>query len=231
MAELGVSTGMIAGLLAAEVFGRDEGDTMQLSQADVDDIIKIMKLVVTGELMGGAIPLTTFHCEVLRNVCVSDLHKNLVLANPDAIPHLLSGLFLDPDHPMGLRAKEILGPQAIPTPGDVQAVYQQNYAEALAQLALFPAGKDALIADESVTAALEAVVEQGLSQEAQEFARGALIGLRGFAEHEVVVANHVMLSYEWEMQPTILRINDSLQRRGYAVWVDVEQMKGSIMDA
>ena len=40
-----------------------------------------------------------------------------------------------------------------------------------------------------------------------------------------------MLSYEWEMQPTILRINDSLQRRGYAVWVDVEQMKGSIMDA
>ena len=59
----------------------------------------------------------------------------------------------------------------------------------------------------------------------------ALIGLRGFAEHEVVVANHVMLSYEWEMQPTILRINGSLQRRGYAVWVDVEQMKGSIMDA
>eukprot|EP01045_Picozoa_sp_COSAG04_P015950 COSAG04_NODE_1298_length_7325_cov_2.902989_5_plen_593_part_00 len=231
MAEIGMSTGMIAGVLAAEVFGRDEGDTMQLSQTDVDDIIKIMNSHVAGELMGGAFPLTTFWCEALRDICVSDLHKNLVLANPDAIPHLLSGLFLDPDHPRGLRANEILGPQAAPTPVEVQAVWQQNYAEALAQLALFPAGKDALLTDESVTAALEAVVEHGLSQEAKEFARGALIGLRGFAEHEVVVANHVMLSYEWEMQPTILRINDSLSRRGYAVWVDVEQMKGSIMDA
>ena len=184
-----------------------------------------------GELLGGSIPLTTQWSEGPRNICVSDFHKTLVLANLDAIPHLLSGLFLNPDHPKGLRAKEILGPAATPTPVEVQAVYQQNNAEALAQLALFPAGKDALIADNSVTAALEAVVEHGLSQEAKEFARAALIGLRGFAEHELVVANHVMLSYEWEMQPTILRINDSLQRRGYAVWVDVEQMKGSIMDA
>ena len=204
---------------------------MQLSQADVDNIIKLMNLFVTGGILGGTMQLAANWSEALRNICVSDLHKTRVLANPDAIPHLLSGLFLDPDHPMGLRAKEIVGPQAAPTPVEMQAAWQQNYAEALAQLALFPAGKDALLADESVTAALEAVVERGLSQEAQEFARGALIGLRGFAEHEVVVANHVMLSYEWEMQPTILRINDSLQRRGYAVWVDVEQMKGSIMDA
>ena len=40
-----------------------------------------------------------------------------------------------------------------------------------------------------------------------------------------------MLSYEWAVQPTIIRINESLKRRGYVTWLDVEQMKGSIMDA
>ena len=79
--------------------------------------------------------------------------------------------------------------------------------------------------------ALEAVVEQGMSEEAKEFARNALIGLRGFAEKEGVVAEHVMLSYEWRSQSVIVRINDSLNRRGYVTWLDVEQMKGSIMDA
>ena len=104
-------------------------------------------------------------------------------------------------------------------------------AEALAQLALVPAGEEALLADESVVPSLEAVVERGMSEEAKEFARNALIGLRGFAEHEAVVAEHVMLSYEWSSQSIIVRVNDSLKRRGYATWLDVEQMKGSIMDA
>ena len=51
------------------------------------------------------------------------------------------------------------------------------------------------------------------------------------AEHDVVVAQHVMLSYEWSSQSVIVRINDSLKWRGYVTWLDTEQMKGSIMDA
>ena len=110
-------------------------------------------------------------------------------------------------------------------------MWQQNYTEALAQLALSPAGKEALLADEAAIAALEELVERGMTDETKEFARNALIGLRGFAEHEAVAAEHVMLSYEWSSQSVIVRINDSLNRRGYVTWLDVEQMKGSIMDA
>ena len=34
---------------------------------------------------------------------------------------------------------------------------------------------------------------------------------------------HIMLSYEWSVQPVIKRIRNSLVRRGYQVWLDVSQ--------
>lgn len=40
-----------------------------------------------------------------------------------------------------------------------------------------------------------------------------------------------MLSYQWDVQPTIARLNASLQQRGYRTWFDLECMKGSVMDA
>lgn len=192
---LGWSTGMMAGILAAEVFGRDEGDTMELRQAHVDDLVKCMTEHMTGGTTGGVQPLIGWWSTCMLNLCVSDYHKTLLLHNQEMVPHLLSGLFLDPDHPRGLKTREILGPQSVPTPLEVQGIFQQNYAEALAQLALFPAGKDVLLEHESAIAALEQLVESGMSAEAKEFARGALISLRGFAEHEKAVAEHVMLSY------------------------------------
>ena len=72
-------------------------------------------------------------------------------------------------------------------------------------------------------------------------------------DRDAVVPNHVMLSYSWDDQKTIVRMNESLKRRKYNTWMDVrrgcsfdsrelianlpgsmlqtEQMKGSIMDA
>ena len=245
--EMGYSTGQIGGILAVEAFGRDEAptsmdrtrsDIIQLHLPDIHNILLVMSNhLSTSPPFGGTIPLQPHWSEALRNLCVSDHHKALLLGCQQAIPHLLSGLFLAADHPRGLQSQEILGPQAVPTPTEVQAVYQLAYAEALAQLALFPAGKTALLtfdsADGSVVASLEAVVERGLSDEAQEFARTALMALRGFADvsDDVKVAEHIMLSYEWDVQATIVRINASLVRHGYVTWLDVEKMKGSIMDA
>ena len=57
------------------------------------------------------------------------------------------------------------------------------------------------------------------------------MALRGIDEHDDVTANHIMLSYNWGDQPTVTRINESLQRRKYITWLDTERMKGSIMDA
>ena len=40
-----------------------------------------------------------------------------------------------------------------------------------------------------------------------------------------------MLSYNWDHQATIKRVNSSLVRRGYTTWIDVEKMQGSTVEA
>ncbi|ORY42517.1 hypothetical protein BCR33DRAFT_718212 [Rhizoclosmatium globosum] len=37
-----------------------------------------------------------------------------------------------------------------------------------------------------------------------------------------------MLSYNWSQQPTVIRIRDSLVKRGFTVWLDLEQMSGNV---
>jgi hypothetical protein len=56
-----------------------------------------------------------------------------------------------------------------------------------------------------------------MTPEAKEHAAGALISLKGFADGEDsgVVAEHVMLSYQWSNQRMIVKINDALRRRKY----------------
>lgn len=42
---------------------------------------------------------------------------------------------------------------------------------------------------------------------------------------------HVMVSYSWAQQDVVLRLVAALKARGYNVWVDVESMRGSTIDA
>lgn len=44
-------------------------------------------------------------------------------------------------------------------------------------------------------------------------------------------ARHVMLSYCWEQQKTVLRVRKELGNRGCSIWIDVEQMAGSTVDS
>lgn len=41
---------------------------------------------------------------------------------------------------------------------------------------------------------------------------------------------HVMISYQWDTQQTMLRVKHELETRGFSVWMDVEQMEGSILE-
>jgi hypothetical protein len=41
---------------------------------------------------------------------------------------------------------------------------------------------------------------------------------------------HVMISYNWDHQEVILRVVAAVRQRGYVVWVDTEQMRGSTVD-
>lgn len=127
--------------------------------------------------------------------------------------HLLKlGLF-SPADPPNERAGNAVDAEGL------HATCQRICAETLQQLALFDPGRDAMLQNQSIVASLVGVADQGMTAEAKEHARGALIALRGVAEHEDVTANHIMLSYNWQDQPTIVRVNASLKRRKYNTWL------------
>ncbi|KAG9352214.1 hypothetical protein JZ751_020627, partial [Albula glossodonta] len=44
-------------------------------------------------------------------------------------------------------------------------------------------------------------------------------------------SGHVMISYQWDNQKTMLEVNKNLQNAGIKVWMDVEQMAGSTLQA
>ena len=85
-----------------------------------------------------------------------------------------------------------------------------------------------------------------MSEEARQYASGALFELdevvrnrpraqtlvrRASQEDESDPAvEHVMLSYNWNHQATIKRINTALKARKYVVWIDIEKMKGSTVE-
>ena len=43
--------------------------------------------------------------------------------------------------------------------------------------------------------------------------------------------NHVMISYQWENQKVLIEVKNKLQALGYRVWMDIEQMGGSTIEA
>ena len=154
-------------------------------------------------------------------LCVSDENKPLLLASPEFIPYLVDALLLDPDHPRADMTQEL------------KTWCQEHHAECLAQLAVFEPAHEALRQDPSVIPALEAVAAAGLSAEARKFADAALLALSD-KKPDIdmdVEQQHLMLSYQWDKQTTVKRLNDSLIGRGYVTWFDLTNMKGSTMDA
>lgn len=50
-------------------------------------------------------------------------------------------------------------------------------------------------------------------------------------EQDARDAGHIMLSYNWGNQKILLQIRDRLQEKGLTVWMDVDKMEGSILEA
>ena len=71
--------------------------------------------------------------------------------------------------------------------------------------------------------------------EVQKAAAGALWELeRKTARHSERMesaGNHVMISYQWDSQAVLVEVKNRLQASGYRVWMDLEQMKGSTLEA
>lgn len=301
--ELGLSSSFSASGLAADIFGADEFDSpFVFLPRDIDTLVTTLLRILNGSFLNGTYLIPPELCDGLLNLTISDAHKRLLLKNRKTIPLLVLGLFLDHQsqpHPRGTNAM----PPATATPEHIQATVQCRCTEALQQLALNDAGRQALLLDPAVIESLEEVARRGLSVEARGRAQRALLSLGGTelltntsADQRDLVAGqvvnylewstgrtltvtivhidqgngatgeapfytvklpdnverqtersrltpleaspHVMLSYQWDTQPMMVRINKSLKRRGYLTWMDLDQLdelsdteaSGSVLD-
>ena len=78
-------------------------------------------------------------------------------------------------------------------------------------------------------------LQQSKNPEVQKAAAGALWELEGktarHSERMKSSGNHVMISYQWDSQEVLVEVKNRLQASGYRVWMDLEQMKGSTLEA
>ena len=42
---------------------------------------------------------------------------------------------------------------------------------------------------------------------------------------------HIMISYQWDVQSTMIQVKNRLQAAGYKVWMDLDDMGGSTLEA
>ena len=78
-------------------------------------------------------------------------------------------------------------------------------------------------------------LQQSENSEVQKAAAGALWELEGktarHSERMESTGNHVMISYQWDSQEVLVEVKNRLQASGYRVWMDLEQMGGSTLEA
>ena len=79
-------------------------------------------------------------------------------------------------------------------------------------------------------------LQQSKNSEVQKAAAGALWELeektaRQSSEKIESTGNHVMISYQWDSQEVLVEVKNRLQASGYRVWMDLEQMGGSTLEA
>ena len=80
------------------------------------------------------------------------------------------------------------------------------------------------------------MLQQSENPEVQKAAAGALWELEGktarqSSEKIESTGNHVMISYQWDSQEVLGEVKNRLQASGYRVWMDLEQMGGSTLEA
>ena len=113
---------------------------------------------------------------------------------------------------------------------------QERCSEALFQLSLSAVGKRALQSHEGCMRILRHHARATEDIEVGGRCRGALAAAEGqrgagVAPSVSVSAGHLMISYQWDLQTTVLRIAASMRARDFRVWMDTESMSGSTLDA
>eukprot|EP01047_Picozoa_sp_COSAG01_P081044 COSAG01_NODE_16002_length_1279_cov_1.807627_2_plen_210_part_01 len=204
-----------ASMTAVNMIGRNEGG-LTLTLAAVSSVLDLFGSYfdVGSRYVARPVQRLLPVAQAVLDMAVSDVNKVLMLQHGGAIDGLMKGLLLDPRDPRSAQegADEL----------------QQVCALALQNLALSAPGAAALRSHAMAMEALESLAEQGRNSSTRQSARGALFELQEHSRNAVDEptdspehTEHVMLSYNWEYQTLVKRINVALKARGYTTWIDV----------
>ncbi|CAH1775998.1 unnamed protein product [Owenia fusiformis] len=117
---------------------------------------------------------------------------------------------------------------------------QSLAAQGLWTLAFDETNRRAIREEEGCIPALQELASKSKSEAVIHATRGALwvIEEKCFPTEKIVALAesesfqpHVMLSYQWGAKETMIRVKDKLKAAGYKVWMDVENMSGSTLEA
>lgn len=61
------------------------------------------------------------------------------------------------------------------------------------------------------------MAEKGVKKKSKSVTKDADVGLPTSDQH-------IMISYDWDHQPQVLKMHEVLKKKGYRTWLDVEQM-------
>jgi hypothetical protein len=219
---MGVVSSSYLAQICAAAFGREEDGGFVFSAAMVNDIVTILLELFSGVQGLGFNPVLAAHfLFAFEELCVSDLNKPLLLQSNSLLALLSETLLVDPEH-MRQEQTDV-----------VKSSIQTAAAGCCLQLGLTDGGRHCLGSNGTILDALHKVAGTGLTEEARVSARRALVAIQGITATPAPVEAdaHIMVSYQWDVQSTIVRIVRSVQARGHLCWLDVDCMKGSTMDA
>ena len=103
-------------------------------------------------------------------------------------------------------------------------------------LAFDDTNKDLIRQQEGALDKLRAL-QNSENHEVQKAAAGTLWEIEGkkarndAEKSKVINGNHVMISYRWDAQEVLVKVKTKLQASGYRIWMDLEQMGGSTLEA
>ena len=232
----------LASCAHALLVGREEEDA-GLTKADMDAIVRELKKVLTIKGNNASVTHTYDVLAACREIAVSDRHLRMMLDSG-----ILEIFPLGVDPAFGEPWKE-------PIRGKMMGAHAAETVAAIAlNAALMPEGNAILKANAAAVQALQALVDMGgvlHLKHAQKDARLTLFevsetnkpassvlaaapaggGANPALDRPNAGKKHVMLSYCWAQQQVVLRLADALKAKGFVVWIDVENMRGSTIDA
>uniref|UniRef100_A0A7S0RZL4 ADP-ribosyl cyclase/cyclic ADP-ribose hydrolase n=1 Tax=Chlamydomonas leiostraca TaxID=1034604 RepID=A0A7S0RZL4_9CHLO len=225
-----------AAVAVACLVGHEEGNPrLQLDESLVVEMLQVLDAACQGSMRHGIFWTVWKLCQGLASLTVNDRNKELIAAN--------SGI-------------EILGEVLFGKHHNNEAAHRFALS-ALWNLAFTEKSRKVIISTPGLVEAIRNILATTESSRTKEVAKGALwtLGLEqdvkslhegtgrmgasivgggdedGLEDEERESTQHVMLSYEWGCQQSVMLIKTELQKAGYRTWMDIDKMSGSTLEA